>query len=269
MLLAALLLSLPAAASGTSEHHAAAGFFVSPRGSDSYDGSAAAPFRTIGRAAAAVRALPRPLTQTITVHIAAGDYPLTETLQLNGAADSGSSPDARVEYVAEGGRVRLLGGQVVSHTTVTGTSQQRLPRSARVIDLKAAGITDFGVLTARGGCCNRPGSSGCPSSGPLRLTFNSGPMHIARWPNLTPVAEAGNSTRLTWTTTEFAADDDPGVTNTSFCFEAAAPFADWQDWSDVWAHGLWWYLLSSGKSVWLFSRFVCNHLKTRLCNHLS
>lgn len=31
------------------------------------------------------------------------------------------------------------------------------------------------------------------------------------------------------------------MTNTSFRFEEDAPFAKWKDWSDVWAHGLWWY----------------------------
>jgi hypothetical protein len=59
----------------------------------------------------------------------------------------------------------------------------------------------------------------------------------AGWPNLISEAEAGNSTRLTWTTTELASADNPGVTNTSFRYKAEAPFGDWK----VWAHGLWWF----------------------------
>lgn len=63
----------------------------------------------------------------------------------------------------------------------------------------------------------------------------------AGWPNLISEADAGNSTRLTWTTTELASANNPGVTNTSFRYKAEAPFGDWKDWSDVWAHGLWWF----------------------------
>ena len=181
----AVLLALAATLPVAGGTQAAVGFWVATSGSDGNPGGANAPFRTIARAAEAVRALPRPLRQTVTVHVAAGDYPLDETLQLSGAADSGSSAEARVDYVAEGGRVRVLGGRVVPHHALLTNAHklaQALPAATRTIDLKAAGIADFGELTARGGCCNRPGSSGCPASGPLRLTFNSGPMHVARTP---------------------------------------------------------------------------------------
>eukprot|EP01045_Picozoa_sp_COSAG04_P000276 COSAG04_NODE_5_length_50521_cov_24.772639_53_plen_325_part_00 len=206
-------------------------------GDDAHDGSASAPFRTVHRAAAAVRALPRPLASGgVTVHLQPGDYELNSTLAL-GLADSGTSSAARVDWVAEGGRARLLGGKVVPHALVLGD----LPAGTRAIDLKAEGVHDFGRLTARGGCCNAPGSSGCPVSGPLELFLDSRPLHVARWPNLLPEAAAGNSTRLQWATTAFAGPGDPGTSNTSFRFQSEAPFASWSDWSDVWAHGLWWY----------------------------
>lgn len=176
-------LGAPVAVAGYSEAHAAVdGFWVATTGSDANAGGANAPFKSIARAIAAVRSLPRPLKQTVTVHIAAGDYPLDEPLQLSGATDSGSNAAARIDYVAEGGRVRVMGGRVVPHHALHEAHgvPQTLPDTTRIIDLKSVGVTDFGKLTARGGCCNRPGSSGCPATGPLRLTFNSGPMHIAR-----------------------------------------------------------------------------------------
>ena len=81
-----------------------ADFWVSSTGDDEAAGTHEAPFLTLSRAVMAVRELPRPLAQTVTVHVAGGDYRLNETLTLHGAADSGSSTAARVDYVAEGGR---------------------------------------------------------------------------------------------------------------------------------------------------------------------
>ena len=85
------------------DDEALADFWVSTTGDDEAAGTHEAPFLTLSRAVMAVRELPRPLAQTVTVHVAAGDYPLNETLTLHGAADSGSSTAARVDYVAEGG----------------------------------------------------------------------------------------------------------------------------------------------------------------------
>ena len=67
------------------------------------------------------------------------------------------------------------------------------------------------------------------------------PLHRARWPNLLPAADVGNSTRLAWATTGEISAADPGLTNTSFTYDASAPFGTWEDWSDVWAHGLWYF----------------------------
>eukprot|EP01043_Picozoa_sp_COSAG02_P087937 COSAG02_NODE_25127_length_668_cov_1.087873_1_plen_185_part_10 len=133
----AVLLVLAAMLPVAGGTQAAVGFWVATSGSDGNPGGANAPFRTIARAAEAVRVLPRPLHQTVTVHVAAGDYPLNETLQLSGAADSGSSAEARVDYVAEGGRVRVLGGRVVPHhALLTNTHElaQTLPAATRTID---------------------------------------------------------------------------------------------------------------------------------------
>ena len=137
----AVLLALAATLPVAGGTQAAVGFWVATSGSDGNPGGANAPFRTIARAAEAVRALPRPLHQTVTVHVAAGDYPLDETLQLSGAADSGSSAEARVDYVAEGGRVRVLGGRVVPHHALLTNAHklaQALPAATRTIDLKSS-----------------------------------------------------------------------------------------------------------------------------------
>ena len=165
--------------------------WVSPTGSDSASGtSSTTPFKTPQRAADAVAALPRPLPSGgVTVHISPGMYELNQTLQFD-TRHSGTSSDARVSFVASEStgaeaqhpaqqasppRVRFLGGIVVPHADAAAhvdslSGQRQLPPIARVVDLHAAGVRDFGRQTPRGGCCNPTGASGCPSSGPLTVS---------------------------------------------------------------------------------------------------
>lgn len=161
--------------------------WVSPTGSDSSSGtSPTTPFKTPQRAADAVAALPRPLSAGgVTVHVAPGVYELNQTLQFD-ARHSGTSSASRVSFVASDPasldadspqasppRVRFLGGMVVNHAEAHVnhlSSNRRLPPTARVVDLHAVGVHDFGSQTPRGGCCNRAGASGCPSSGPLTVS---------------------------------------------------------------------------------------------------
>eukprot|EP01079_Euglenida_sp_SAG-EU17-18_P008502 gene8502-7771_t len=125
-------------------------FWVATSGSDASAGSQAAPFATLARAAAAVRSLPRPLPDGgATVHVVAGDYPLTETLALSGPADSGSGPAAPIKWQASRGPVRVLGGKMVPHEDAATRPPPgcTLVPGARVCDLKKAGLHDYGKQT--------------------------------------------------------------------------------------------------------------------------
>ncbi|WP_165452739.1 Ig-like domain-containing protein [Paenibacillus thalictri] len=67
-----------------------ASYYVSPQGSDDHAGSAAAPFRSLSKARAAVRQLNQNMTGDIVVYLAEGTYTLDETFQLD-ERDSGSN----------------------------------------------------------------------------------------------------------------------------------------------------------------------------------
>ncbi|DAZ92539.1 TPA: hypothetical protein N0F65_012769 [Lagenidium giganteum] len=89
-----LLLLVHAASSATTT------FYVATNGSDTNEGTFQAPFNTIARAQAAVRAAKNATpAQPITVFLRGGRYPLPHTLEF-GVDDSGASADAPVTYQA-------------------------------------------------------------------------------------------------------------------------------------------------------------------------
>ena len=145
-------------------------FVDAVHGSDSGNGTAAAPFATLGRAAAALRAL-QPLEAGAAVSVAAGDYVSPDAgpvLSLS-AADSGLL-GAPIAYVAEPG-ARLLGGVSIPPAAWT-------PYAGGVLqaDLAALGVTDFGTLLAGGlGTCTTNFSE---------LVHNGLPQVVARYPNI-------------------------------------------------------------------------------------
>ena len=99
--------------------------YVDARGSDAANGTVAAPFATLARAAAALRALqPLPLNTGATVYVASGDYASADgaspVLSLT-ASDSGR-PDARIQWVGAPG-ARLLGGIRVRASALVGRGE--------------------------------------------------------------------------------------------------------------------------------------------------
>ncbi|MFD0962229.1 golvesin C-terminal-like domain-containing protein [Paenibacillus chungangensis] len=84
--------------------------YVSPSGDDANPGTLAAPFATIDRARQEVRQLNGNMQDDITVHIADGTYPISETLQF-GTPDSGSNGYV-VTYKAEEGAAPVITGGV-------------------------------------------------------------------------------------------------------------------------------------------------------------
>jgi hypothetical protein len=92
-------------------NQASAAFHVAVDGRDTNPGSATAPFGTLARAQAAVRALVRKgLTRDVVVEVHAGTYPITAPLAF-GPEDSGTREFAVVYTATPGAQVVLDGGR--------------------------------------------------------------------------------------------------------------------------------------------------------------
>jgi hypothetical protein len=156
---------------------------VSPAGNDSASGTIAKPLATLTGARNAIRRLKQaaPLTEAVTVHVAAGTYFVDHAVDFT-AEDSGTAT-APITYHAErGSTVRLNGGREVGvWKPVTDPAVlKRLPEEARehvrVSDLRGQGITNFGQLAVRGFSAGSPPAE-------AELFFDDAPMTLARWPN--------------------------------------------------------------------------------------
>jgi hypothetical protein len=96
-------------------------FFVSPEGSDSNDGTEAAPFRTLERARDAVRAANSAMTGNIEVILRGGRHELARPLELHGL-DSGSNGFEVLWKSAGGEKAVISGGRRVTGWTHFGTT---------------------------------------------------------------------------------------------------------------------------------------------------
>ncbi len=145
---------------------------VAPDGKDTNPGTREQPFATLNQALAANRAAGAVAGGTA-IELAAGRYPLAETIALTDA-DSGK-PEAPLSIRAAtpgtaviSGSRRLTGFTAVIDKSVLG----RLPKEARgkvmQCDLSELGITDFGSIQEQ------------PM---VNLAVNGVPQNLARWPN--------------------------------------------------------------------------------------
>lgn len=205
-------------------------FFVSTTGDDAANGtSLASPFRTLGRAQTALRALPRPLTGRAVACLRGGTY--EESLSL-ADADSGSAAGAEVAFAAYAGEsAEISGATPVSFAPIESSDPgwEFLPPDARaavlVASLPASNVTDYGEWQLQGGF------GGCKGP-PLELLLNGTAQEPARWPNRAPGEWGGP---YTTTTPGWASEPDSLLANTSDEFWA------WRDTSDLWLHGYWWW----------------------------
>ena len=221
----------------------ACAFYVSPSGDDSAPGTLAAPFRTLARAASALRGVPRPLAAPTLACLRGGRY--SEALSLT-AADSGSSLEAPAGFSAAfAGEepVELVGSVPVAFAPLApgdpGWAHLPAGVGARVL---VASLPDAGLpnASAWGAWVPQGGYHGCAGP-PLELLAGAGAAQVpARWPNAAPAPGGWATTVPSWRT---AADR----------FEAGrnASFLGWTDAADVWFHGHWWwdwndYYLPSG-----------------------
>ena len=161
-------------------------YYVALNGNDTNPGTLELPFATLEKARNSIRDLKSAQglpVGGITVYIRGGNYVLNQTFQLT-EQDSGtvSAPIRYKTYLNE--QVRLLGGKALDalafYEVVDSSIINRLPEEARgkvqQIDLRAQGVTDFGVLTPYG--FGEPSSITTPE-----LFINDAVMTISRWPN--------------------------------------------------------------------------------------
>jgi len=210
--------------------------FVSPNGSDTWQGTVDRPFASLARARDFVRHLKEKEMMPaggVTIHLREGTYYFEESFSLT-SADSGTE-EAPVVYQTCGDEdVHLTGGQRISGFRPVSDPEvrRRLDENARrhvlEVSLKDQGITDLGALTPRGfGRPVRPAH--------LELFFNGEPMDLARWPN-------HGFTHITGIPEEASHGDEHGGTlgdlACGFYYAGGRP-AGWRHVDDVWVHGYW------------------------------
>jgi hypothetical protein len=161
---------------------------VAPTGSDEAAGTAAQPFRSLERARAAVRALRQSGLPAggVTVWLHGGEYEVRQTFTL-GVEDSGTATAPVVYSAAPGQQVRLTGGARLQREWFTPVREEAIllrlispearPRLLQA-DLKAHGLSDYGVLSRHG---HHKANTG--QTPPLELYVGGKRMTRARWPN--------------------------------------------------------------------------------------
>ncbi|MBQ2820005.1 MAG: right-handed parallel beta-helix repeat-containing protein [Thermoguttaceae bacterium] len=155
-------------------------FFVSPDGNDSWSGTSAipnanqtdGPFATLEKAQNAVRDALQTSPAAYSVTVAEGIYELPKTFALE-KNDSGKE-SARITWQAEKGKEVILSAGTILNNWKTVDDPKilnQLDESVRgkivMVDLKAAGITNFGS----------------PKGGGIELFFDGTPMQLSRYPN--------------------------------------------------------------------------------------
>jgi len=204
-------------------------FYISTDGNDAWSGRLSSPdsactdgpFATLERARNAVRQFGGKLPEAgVEVWVRGGDYFLDATFELT-AADSGDAQTPVAYRAYQDESVRLIGGRRVSgfgpvrDAKVLSRIQPQYRDKIVKVDLKAAGITDFGKLRRRGF-----GGSGTAG---LELFFLDRPMELARWPNTGWVR---------------IADVPDGPKGGKFAYEGDRP-KRWTAADDIWVHGFW------------------------------
>ena len=221
-------------------------FHVSPTGDDKNPGTAEQPFRTLERARDALRqrrrseALP---AGGVAVTLHTGVYPRTTQSFSLLAEDSGTQEAPVVYRAAAGERPVLCGGRTVANFVplTDSPAARRIPQAARdqvlQADLRAAGITDFGMLRPRGRGHGQ--LAGMDEPAHLELFFGSIPMSLARWPNDTPkMSERFAQVELG--DRETVRDGGRTIVNDSDIFYYSDPRQDtWANEPAPWLFGYW------------------------------
>ncbi|MDX2225890.1 MAG: right-handed parallel beta-helix repeat-containing protein [Verrucomicrobiae bacterium] len=203
------------------------------RGKDSHPGTRSRPFATIERAQQALRELknrgmwPK---EGVTVEVAPGIYgPLRFETE-----DSGSKGAPAIYKATGRQRPVISGGKNVTHQIGDTADPAILARlnpeirdKVRCIDLKAAGITDFGRLKPY--VEGRQWDEAGYTTAPMELFINGRAQTLARWPDQGYVTVAGLP--VPPQTRAAHGSRDPFI-----YYEGDRP-ARWVNTGDIWVHG--------------------------------
>jgi len=221
-------------------------FYVALNGDDSWSGTLPTrdaagtdgPFRTLDHAWSVVRAA-LALKKTpgaVTVFIRKGVYQFDRTLRFS-AEDSGrtdipvtwrSSPGEQVVF---SGGTTVSGFKSVSESTILRRLQPASRRHVVAVDLRAKGITDYGVIT--------------PQSSPgIELFYKGTRMTLARWPNkgwlkIADVPQLGDSLYNKGLEREKRFDGVPVGRHYGRIAYAEDRPSRWAPESDMYLHGYW------------------------------
>lgn len=195
--------------------------FVSPKGSETGDGSYRNPVATLEQARDKVRGLKK--DKTVTVYLLPGNYPRTDSFTLS--AQDGGTDEAPVIYRAyKPGTVLIHGAKKIDPAAFKPAARADLPKGVLVADLSD-------VITGK--IKNPPKSYRGVAPGPF-LYCNGQAMTLARWPN----AADG----MTYFTNSVVKGD--GHTPGSFVYDRDDRPKKWKADSGVWFLGYWthnWY----------------------------
>ena len=219
----------------TAEPEAAGVFYVANDGSDQWSGTLAepnnektdGPLATLERARDEIRKLKQQgglPSGGVTVQLRGGTYQLENTFELT-AEDSGTEKAPVVYRAKTGEEVRLVGGravtnfQAVADPAVLGRLDEKARGKVLQADLKALGISDFGLV----------------QDGGLELFFQDKPMTLARWPNegFTRIVDLVGGQPVDVRGTK-------GDKTGKFMYEGDRP-KRWVDENDAWVHGYWFW----------------------------
>jgi hypothetical protein len=120
-----------------------ASFYVSPTGNDNNPGTMEQPFRTIGRAQTAARAINNNMTGDIVVYLRGGTFPIAEPLNFN-TSDSGTNGHNVIYRVYADETPIISGGTAVTGWTPVpdrpGVYQAHLNRTTKLRSLFVNGV---------------------------------------------------------------------------------------------------------------------------------
>jgi hypothetical protein len=146
-------------------------FFVAPHGSDASNGSSDTPFATLQRALDEVRKQKAAgNAHWMSISLREGIYQINQSIEL----DSTLKKTKIRAYPGE--RVVLSGGVSIPLHLLEEQNQSSGHAKRYKVDLKQAGITDYGTLRNVG--FSRPYGNAWGE-----LFVNKKPMHLSRWPN--------------------------------------------------------------------------------------
>lgn len=220
-------------------------YYIAPNGNDNNDGSIARPFATLEKARDKIRSHKTkgeidPAQGGVQVFLRQGYYFRTTPFVLTDV-DTGTA-ETPIRYSAYNNeRVVISGGKEISGfapvpstspvygrlsvAPVSPTDPTRVRDRILQIDLRAQGITNFGVL-------NQSGAYIFYHQPTLNLFFEDKPMVLARWPNANPSNLYASFSKIK--------SVPPGTTDI-FVAEDTRP-SRWANLlNDVWVHGAWFF----------------------------